>query len=453
MRRAAGLGLLCLAALLVVAQAQGPGYSKISAESLRAMVTYLASDELQGRDTPSDGLEKAADFIAEGFRKAGLRPLPGADRFFQRAEFVEITPGAGAEVVLSAQGASMALTPDAVRSSRAVELRDEAVYALPERLPDASLAGRVVAVVAGRFPSEESLDPIRALHPAAILLIGSRPVAQERSYLEEGSAQSSAVIRIVNEEALNALEDGVPLRVSIHIPEPGRRAVVLRNVVGIIPGTGKETVIVSAHYDHVGMEAGQVFNGANDDASGVASLIGIAGAMPGAPKRSIVFLAAFGEEKGLLGSQYYVEHPLVPLADTVAAINLEHLGRTDGYEGSKVAAFAFNGPSYSNLPGLVAEAARSEHVSVYRKPDGDTYFERSDNYSFAKAGIVAHTAMVLFEFPGYHQLTDKAGLLDYRNMQLVDRGLAAGIWAMANRAEKPSWSNRSETAAFRHAHR
>ena len=245
---------------------------------------------------------------------------------------------------------------------------------------------------------------------------------------------------------------------------PASRSVQVRNVAGLLVGDDIDVrdqyVIVSAHYDHLGVKppgpGNRIFHGANDDASGVASLIEIAKALKGEtprPRRSVLFLALFGEEEGMLGSDYYVRHPLVPLRDTIADINLEQLGRTDSSDGAEVGRFAFTGPSFSNLPQKMASSAKTAGVAVYRKESADDYFDRSDNYAFAEAGIVAHTVVVAFEYPGYHEVNDTADQLDYRNLAKVDRALAAGIEGVANAAEKPKWADTVATAIYRNAAR
>ena len=214
------------------------------------------------------------------------------------------------------------------------------------------------------------------------------------------------------------------------------------NVYGILPGSDptlqREWVILSAHYDHMG----RGFPGANDDASGTASLIEIATELASRkerPKRGILFIAFYGEEEGLHGSSYYVRHPLVPLKDTVAEINLEQLGRTDDDAGPKVGSFAMTGSSYSSLPEIVGPVVETQGVHLYHRPDEDSYFNRSDNFPFAKHGVVDTTFVVAFEFPDYHKKTDTADKIDYGNLALLDRGIAAVVWRLANSAERPVW--------------
>src|SRR5207245_158755 len=132
-------------------------------------------------------------------------------------------------------------------------------------------------------------------------------------------------------------------------------------------------------------EGDLVYNGANDDASGVASVIEIAAALSGAkpgPRRSILFAAWFGEEKGLIGSRYYGRHPLFPLKSTVANLNLEQLGRTDGDNGKHPGAATMTGFGYSDITSAFEMAGAATGVKIYNpERDGDRYFALSDNYS------------------------------------------------------------------------
>jgi hypothetical protein len=96
-------------------------------------------------------------------------------------------------------------------------------------------------------------------------------------------------------------------------------------------------------------------------------------------------------------------------------------------------------------------AARTTGTSVFQKNDADDYFDRSDNYSFALAGIVAHTVVVAFEFPDYHAVSDEAWKIDYGNLAKVDRGIAAGVAAVANAPEAPKWSDSKAVRVYRDA--
>jgi Zn-dependent M28 family amino/carboxypeptidase len=219
----------------------------------------------------------------------------------------------------------------------------------------------------------------------------------------------------------------------------------LRNVIGVVRGRSpalRDTyVIVSAHYDHVGEKpdtAGDAINnGANDNASGVAGLIEVARSIASAsikPRRSIAFIAYFGEEEGLVGSRYYASHPVFPIEKTYAQVNFEQLGRTDDTEGPRVSAATVTGWDRSDLGKILAASGKLRGVRIYKHEKfSEQFFERSDNEALVKKGIPAHTVSVAYGFPDYHAVGDHADKLDYVNMAKVVRALRAGIYAVANR--------------------
>ncbi|HEU5021304.1 MAG TPA: M28 family peptidase [Bryobacteraceae bacterium] len=455
--RRAGLALGCLVGLAAVAAAAS--YGRISPDSLRANITWLASDDRQGRLSPSPGLDASADYLAAQFRAAALAPAGNGGSFFQTAQFAQVTPNfEGFQLRVEAGERSVRVQNVLVRSIRALDFHNEPVVVWPA----ADVAGRVV--YAGRRPLDDpGLDALRAKKPALILLSGSgsRQRSTEAALMDPG-AGIPPVIQVYS-RAAGELFRGGHARLALHLAAPARRDVKLRNVAGILRGSDaalrSQYVIVSAHYDHMGTKppgpGDRIYNGANDDASGTASLIEIAKALAAdpKPKRSVLFLAVFGEEEGLLGSAYYVRHPLVPIGRTIANLNLEQLGRTDSSDGAEIATFSLTGDDYSDLPRTLAAAAKTQGISTYHKEGSDDYFDRSDNYSFAAAGIVAHTLVVAFEFPDYHEVSDEASKIDYANLAKVDRGIAAGVLAVANAAEAPKWSNAVGAKPYRDAAR
>jgi Zn-dependent M28 family amino/carboxypeptidase len=302
---------------------------RVTEASLRANLTYLASDEMEGRATPSRGLDKAADYVAEQFKKAKLEPINGS--YFQTATLAE----------LGARG----------------------------------------------------------------------------------------------EQLARGLPEGSPT--------------TMRNVVGLLRGSDRTLrdtyIIVSSHYDHVGLAPSgedRIFNGANDDASGSVSVIELARALSGAkPKRSILFITFFGEERGLLGSRYYGQHPLVPVAATIAQLNLEQIGRTDASNGPQIKGANLTGYDMTNLPTILAQSAQLAGVRIWKDASSsDAYFGRSDNQSLADLGVPAHTLSVAYDFPDYHKVSDTADKIDYANMAIVDRAVALGLLTVANSVEAPKWN-------------
>jgi hypothetical protein len=224
-----------------------------------------------------------------------------------------------------------------------------------------------------------------------------------------------------------------------------------RNVMGVLPGSDPKLadtyVLVTAHYDHVppGQEGtgDTIHNGANDNASGTASMIEIARNLAGPrirPRRTLVFIAFYGEELGLAGSKYYVENPVFPIDATVAQINLEQTGRTDDIEGSNVRTLNLTGFDYSEVGMILSQAATAHKVRVTKRSKwSDEAFTRSDNEPLALKGVPAHTLAVSFMFPDYHRPGDEWNKLDYDNMALVTDAAAAGVRAIANREQAPHW--------------
>jgi hypothetical protein len=441
-RRTLWLAILAASLCGAVSAPEQAALDRISAASMRGNLSFLASDALEGRATPSHGLTVAAEFIASCFRRAGLQPL--AKDYLQTADLIAATPNLDDfQLTLTEGREQLKLTAAdvSVHSLEALNVQNAAVTELPSQDP---IEGRIVAAEARGYETDAALEQLRARKPSLILLMDRRDGNRdpEGPFFEEPGA--IPVLRIFNGDAESAVAERRPLTVSLHASAPERADVHVSNVIGMLPGSDPvlrdEYIVVSAHYDHLGIKNGRIYNGANDNGSGVVSVIEIAQALASLavhPKRSIIFAAFFGEEEGLYGSRWYTQHPPEPLKSTVANINLEQMGRTDEQDGAEVGAFAFTGPSYSSLPALMTAAARTQGVKVYNKRGADSFYDRSDNYPFAQAGVVAHTVVVAFEYPDYHGPGDRWEKIDYDNMARVDRAVAAGILQVANDPTPP----------------
>jgi Zn-dependent M28 family amino/carboxypeptidase len=253
--------------------------------------------------------------------------------------------------------------------------------------------------------------------------------------------------------AIAAAKTGpIEMKVSARVPAPKVETVKVRNVAAVIRGTDptlKDTyLVVTGHYDHLGinpnLEGDKIFNGANDDASGSSSVVEIAAALqalPEKPKRTIVFVTVFGEEVGGLGARWYTGHPIFPLARTIADINLEQLGRTDDNEGPKPLQFNLTGFDYTDIAATFAKLTPQTDIRVVKhEKNSDAFFGRSDNATFADAGIPSTTISVSYVYPDYHKVSDEWPKLDYDNMAKVDRAIALGVWTMANDPQAPKWN-------------
>ncbi len=222
------------------------------------------------------------------------------------------------------------------------------------------------------------------------------------------------------------------------------------NVIGFIEGTDptlkNEFVFVTAHYDHLGMsDSTVIYHGADDNASGTAGVIEIARAFVEAkkkgagPRRSVVCMLVSGEEKGLLGSRYYVEYPVYPLANTVVDVNIDMIGRIDeAHKGNPDYVYVIGADRISTTLHAINEEVNERFVKLqldykYNAPDDPNhYYERSDHYNFAERGIP-----VIFYFNGthadYHRPTDTVDKIDFNALAKRAQLAFCTAWDMATR--------------------
>lgn len=230
------------------------------------------------------------------------------------------------------------------------------------------------------------------------------------------------------------------------------------NVIGMLAGTTDEVVLVTAHYDHVG-EADygddRIYNGANDNASGVAALLEIADALARAPQpraRSIAFVAFCGEEQGLRGSKAFTEAPPFPLSSVVAVLNLEMLGHPDPSDARRA---WVTGHDYSDLSRWLQRAGQPEGVTFVDGrevgPVEGSAFDRSDNYPFAQHGVVAHTIAAGPLDEHYHAVSDDLEHIDVPAMVPLVRALARATDDLARAETRPSWSADAPASLTRRA--
>ena len=435
--------------------------ASISVDSLRGNLSFIASDLLEGRDTPSRGLDLAALYVAAQFRRAGLEPA-GGDGYFQTAEMLRIAQSPeGFDLRLQTGTRTLVVSRDRATaiSRQPLELSSAPVYKIVDQadLRAAAVKGKVVELDRAREGARALAKAAALLHPAAFLETADDSVPAVPRLIdpdEEPSLLSDAPLLIVRDpDAVKLLADAkageTGIAVSIKLAAPTATAVTVRNVAAVLRGSDSalrgQYVLLTAHYDHIGRGAtGEVFPGANDDGSGTVSVIEIAqalAALPVHPKRSIVFLTFFGEEEGGLGSRYYTRHPLFPLSETVADLNLEQVGRTDSRAGPEISNATLTGFQYSSVARTLQQAGELTGIKVYETPNGDDFFDRSDNQTFAEHGIPAHTLAVAFEFPDYHATGDLWQKIDYANMAKVDRMIALGIMMLADSVEPPRWNS------------
>ena len=222
------------------------------------------------------------------------------------------------------------------------------------------------------------------------------------------------------------------------------------NIWAFIEGSEKpnEIVVISAHYDHVGIINNEIYNGADDDGSGTVALLEIAQAFAQAkkdgngPKRSILILHFTGEEHGLHGSRFYSENPLFPLANTVADVNIDMIGRRDeAHADSNNYVYVIGSDYLSSDLYNICEDVNKKYIHLnldYKyndRNDPNRFYYRSDHYNFAKNGIPS-----VFFFNGthddYHQATDEVDKIEFDALAKRTQLAFATAWEIANRENR-----------------
>jgi hypothetical protein len=433
----------------------------ISADSMRGDVSFLASDALEGRDTPSKGLDIAAEYLAAQFRALGLKPA-GTDGYFQVADYALITPPpSGFMLTFESASEKYEVKPEravasAWKAAEGASLEVLVVDAAGDLPARQAVEGKVVLLKsAGRMSGAAATrrESLRGLGAAAVVYFS--PFLSRRPQLREAgvAAESAApAIAIQDTDLQQKLDAAGKLKASFKVPAPVVEKVKLKNVVAVLEGSDPalkgKSILLSGHYDHVGVSArgdgDRINNGANDDASGTSVVLEIARAFQRTglkPKRTVIFALWFGEEKGLFGSTYYAAHPPIPLKDTVAMLNFEHMGRTDDNEGSTKGRMSLTGFDYTEIGQIMANAGLALGIDVWKhEKNSDPFFARSDNQAFADAGVPAHAVLGCYIFPDYHRPGDHWDKLDYDNMAQLTRVSAVSAWRMANAAKTPAWN-------------
>ena len=453
----------------------------ISRAEVEGHTRFLASDELRGRRTGEPGNQIAARYIAEQFRLLGLKPAGDAGSYFQSIGFERVGAASSATMILGKDTLKMG-SQLAVMTGGSADVSGEVVYAGygltdgEEGYKGRDVRGRIVIVQGGSPEAKGPGEIFRASATkrklatekgaTALLELYSESIpwgfvnqyfSREQISLPATAAGSSPVTHLwinnANNQYKQLKEAGqmATLRTSGRPRTPAPSA----NVAGIIEGTDPklkdEYVILSAHFDHIGVgkqggspyqPTDSIFNGARDNAFGTVSILTAAKAlMQQRPKRSVLVLALTGEEVGLLGSSYYAEHPLVPLKQTVFDLNTDGAGYNDTTIVSVI------GLERTGAKAEIEAGAKAAGLGVFAEPAPEQgLFDRSDNVSFAARGIPAPTFSPGFrtfdEAIGkyYHQAIDNPESLDFGYVYKFCQAYAHTARLIANRPTRPQWS-------------
>ena len=478
----------------------------ISAANIKSHIDFLASDLLEGRDTGSRGFDIGAQYVATRFAALGLDPAGDNGTYFQRIGFTSAQVDE-AQSSMTINGRKLINRKDVIFqpsfSSDDVDVDAPLVFAgfgAEDDYVNLDAHNKVVLVLTGArpqlpnderayFSSRDVKKETAAAHGAIGMIFLNTITDEKRRSFAKAAAQASmksmrvkgdagvAAIRAaaaisrdaadkifggkltsILDEAEKGVVHSAPLdaRARIRIISKLSGA-TSSNVVARLKGASDENVVISAHLDHLGMARSgddRVFNGALDNASGVAALIEIArafSAMPQRPARSIVFIAVTGEEKGELGSDYFAKHPTV--APLVADINMDMF--TMLFPNKDVIAL---GAEHSSLGEQAINAAKQAGFDVSPDPQPEEVrFIRSDQFSFVKRGIPAITfkAGVKSSDPAidgekltrtwlhdvYHTVYDNPDQkLDYASgARWADANFILAL-AVANAPDKPQWT-------------
>lgn len=435
--------------------------SSIAESRVLETVSFLASDEMNGRSTPSKELEAAASYVAGRFEKAGLEGLGPDGSFLQAAELSQVlSPKGKASLTVGSETE----VPLVVLTGMTETLKIYGVVQDASGLNNSTTGDDGSAIfVVDEFPllSQATDDPLAALvtyvrrtnslvrRGAKVVLVR---VADDSILFDTAAAlqlkpvtipwqfnPQCAIVLVSKAQSL----DGV---ITLEIPANILQSNPVHNVIGVLRGSDQQlanqAVIISAHLDHIGPASrgeDKVNNGADDNASGVTGVLMLAEAFAALnvrPKRSIVFMTFWGEEKGLLGSKYFVEHPLWDLENVVCNINLEMIGRPEAMSEGKAWG---TGWSHSSLgPQMAAGAIRAGVPIFHHEKLGEMLYTRSDNASFVAKGIIAHSFSAGSLHSDYHQPTDEVEKLNIPHMTKVIHGLMAGILPIAFGEQTPT---------------
>ncbi len=436
----------------------------VQERNIRAHLEFLASDALKGRGSGTEYEFIAAQYIASQLRQFGVEPAGDADAAAQKTFLQTIT--------LTKR--TFAEAPRLIFNSdeKTTEWTHGREFVL-SRASAAELGGPLQKMEIGGQPQQRAMvllnlpedikspernRQMRAMlsKGAAAVLVALPPEWQQRwsalaSRMPElqmtpdsaGGSGSIAYVSVDAARALQQIPDGTTIQIKGKLSSP--EAMHTWNVVGQLrgsdPGMAQEAVLLSAHLDHLGVRravAGDsIYNGADDDASGVVAVLELArvlGMGPKQPKRTVYFVLFGSEERGGYGSQHFIKNSPVPLANIVADLQFEMVGRPD----PKVSANTLwlTGYERSDLgPQLAKQGARL----VADPHPAENFFQRSDNFAFARLGIIAHTVSSYGLHQEYHQPNDDLAHIDFVHITNAINSMIKPVQWLINSDFTPAW--------------
>jgi len=466
--------------------------NRIKAESLKDNLSILASDAMEGRETGKRGQKMAAAFIRAHFEELGLKGPVDGD-FYQTFDLFTTRPGESYVKVGENRFNNFTDITYYGNSDSGGEVKIPLVFVgdgSEEALAQVDLKDKAVLLLAAvEFPSNESLERLRSKGTKMIFISHAKTKAefdivsnQIRSFsgtrdLSLKKPMSNSVVPsafivsptmtekffgLTRDRLLSIAAGGYkksafkkikPVEITYRTTS-NLKPVKSENVLGFLEGTDKkdEVLVITAHYDHVGIkqkgEGDLIHNGADDDASGTAAVMEIAKIFTQAklegkgPRRSILFMLVTAEEKGLLGSDYYTQNPVFPLEKTVVNLNIDMIGRRDfQHNTSAPYVYVIGADKLSSQLNAISEATNKLYTNLifdYTYNDmnhPDRLYYRSDHWNFAKNNIP-----IIFYFDGihedYHKPSDEIEKIEFDLLTKRTQCIFYTAWEIANRAER-----------------
>jgi hypothetical protein len=476
----------------------------IDKDDIQQIIFTLASDSMLGRNTASEGQKRAENYIVQKFKELEIGPGNG-DSYLQefsvvKRSFLELDLSIDNQIIsdnniFSIKGvkgselesddivfAGYGINSENYNDYEGIDIKGKAVFILDnepinednkswingesesEWGKDINLKvnavrvaePRILFIVVDDFKSLKSkyeywlsFGALNLLNNEEekffpVILIDKKVVADIFDWSEK--KLNNHIDKINSKGKPRSFEKVKKVKLDIH----GRdEQLVSSNVLAAIQGTSHkdEWVIISAHYDHLGVSNNEVYNGADDNGSGVTAVLEIAEAFKKAeidgfkPKRSVLFLLVSGEEKGLLGSKYYTEHPVYSLDKTMVDLNIDMVGRRDAeHKESNNYVYLIGSDKLSNELHLISEQINTTYSQLEldytfnAEDDPNRFYYRSDHYNFAKNNIP-----VIFYFNGthedYHKLTDTVDKIEMDALQKRAQLVFYTAWYLANKNE------------------
>lgn len=442
----------------------------VTKDMVESTIHFLASDELKGRDTGTEEQVIAAKYLAALLQSWGVRKAPGMSSYLQEVPLEAFYP----PTAIAINGGELQVSEgllawDAVNGTTTAKVA-MAGFGLASDYEGKDLKDRLV-VVRGGTPDKPvssgqdvrmKMELAKKAGAAGVIEIATLPASQwafysnfmQKEQLSAASAGSDMPYLWLNDPSkaqiakLQALEDKP---VTIEMAGASKKNVIAYNVVGYLPGTdpgkNKEHIVLSGHYDHVGIgranvEGDSIYNGARDNAVGVVAVLSAARMLAAMPaQRPFLFVAFTGEEKGMIGSKYFVEHSPVPLHQIVFNLNNDNAGYNDKTIATVV------GLSRTNVKEQFEKGCAAFGLRAVEDPAPEqNLFDRSDNVQFAKEGIPAPTFSLGFtSFDAeigkyYHQAADNPETLDYDYLTSFFRSFAYTAYLIGNMKATPFWT-------------